>query len=162
MSLVKLLSGRKRDSVVWEYFSFEEATQKSLCLVMNLTSDKPCGTILSGKNSSNLVAHLSRFHPKEHSEYLEADKVKRLGKVGLRVKQKAADDIGPCTSQTIEACLRRRIISWPTESHEHKQRMEGLIDMIVSTSSPMTLIDNSSFKHMIETLDPKFSLPGKR
>jgi len=35
MSLTKLLSGRKRGSVWWEFFSYDEGCEKSTCLVVN-------------------------------------------------------------------------------------------------------------------------------
>src|SRR6218665_3174593 len=35
MSLTKLLSGRKRSSVWWEFFSYDEGCEKSTCLVVN-------------------------------------------------------------------------------------------------------------------------------
>jgi len=35
MSLTKLLSGRKRGSIWWEFFSYDEGCEKSTCLVVN-------------------------------------------------------------------------------------------------------------------------------
>jgi len=47
MSLVKLLSGRKRQSVVWEYFVYEEHHDKSRCTVLN-DKGEPCGVRIAG------------------------------------------------------------------------------------------------------------------
>ena len=54
MSLTKLLSGRKRVSVWWEFFFYDEGCEKSTCLVVNLNdvTKVACGTKIAGKNTS--------------------------------------------------------------------------------------------------------------
>ena len=42
MSLCKTMSGRKRDSAVWEYFEFNEETNKSTCHVVIDKNAKIC------------------------------------------------------------------------------------------------------------------------
>jgi hypothetical protein len=48
MSLIKLLSGRKRESVVWEYFSYEQDNDKSRCTVLNEKGEL-CNVRIAGK-----------------------------------------------------------------------------------------------------------------
>ena len=60
-SLSRLLAGRKKDSPVWNYFVFSHETDKSKC--------NECGSLFSGKNSANLVAHLSRMHKDLYEQY---------------------------------------------------------------------------------------------
>ena len=62
MSLSKLLSGRKRDSVWWEFFSYDDSCDKSTCLVADDTTKAVCGAKIAGKNTSNFAAHVKRFH----------------------------------------------------------------------------------------------------
>jgi hypothetical protein len=64
MSLAKSLAGRKSDSFVWDYYTFDEATGKSKCQVI-VSDDRTCGNLFTGKNTSNLVAHLQRSHKHE-------------------------------------------------------------------------------------------------
>ena len=61
-SLANMLAGRKRDSAVWEWFKYDEAANKSICTVTDGSSQKRCNAKLTGKNTSNLVAHLRRCH----------------------------------------------------------------------------------------------------
>ena len=64
MSLSRLLAGRKRESEVWEYFKYDDKTNKSACLV-KVGSDvntKPCGLQLMGKNPTNLKVNNITFN----------------------------------------------------------------------------------------------------
>src|SRR6218665_4181967 len=51
MSLVKLLLGRKRQSVVWDYFEYEEHHEKSRC------------TVLKGPSIKYVTLFLANFDP---------------------------------------------------------------------------------------------------
>ena len=66
MSLSRLLAGRKRDSSVWKFFIYNEKTDKFTCLVQDKNNEGACGSNLTGKNSSNLVAHIQRMRKHTH------------------------------------------------------------------------------------------------
>ena len=40
MSLVKLMSGRKRESSVWDYFVYDKDRNKSKCIVLKANGDE--------------------------------------------------------------------------------------------------------------------------
>jgi hypothetical protein len=64
MSLSRLLAGRKRESEVWEYFHYDDKTNKSSCLVKvgtDANKKVPCGLQLMGKNSTNLKVSLNEL-----------------------------------------------------------------------------------------------------
>jgi len=157
MSLCKLLAGRKRDSFVWDYFTYDEASGKSTCRV-SVGDDKTCGTLFTGKNTSNLVAHIQRSHKEEHASYVQREKNKKCSKQGL--KRPAQSTYGP-KMQTLESCIQRRIVSWPPDSNEHKERLRSVMSMVIDTNFPLTVIDNASFRGMMKTMDAKFKLPGR-
>jgi hypothetical protein len=154
-SLSRVLAGRKRDSSVWDYFEYDRATDKSLCIVVD-GSQKRCNVKLSGKNSSNLVAHLRRCHEAAHDAYTDKEKEKRSEKCG--VKRRRTDD--NTKVQTITECYNRRIVIWGTTSPEYVQRRRSVMDMIVATGYPSSMLDQPSFRMMMTTLDPKFKPPG--
>jgi hypothetical protein len=83
-SLSRLQAGRKKESRVWDYFSYQPEAGKSKCVVVVPKGDKECGVILAGKNSTHMLAHLSRMHKQECEQYLkvtqEATLKKRPGK----------------------------------------------------------------------------------
>jgi hypothetical protein len=162
MSLAKSLAGRKRDSFVWDYYTFDEATGKSKCEVI-VGDDRTCGNLFTGKNTSNLVAHLQRSHKQEYSEYTQHEQSKKCLRQGVKRQTECSrDGDTECRPkmQTLESCLQRRIVSWRPESNEHKERIRSVMDMLVDTNLPLTVIDHRSFRAMMKTMDAKFNLPG--
>jgi hypothetical protein len=57
MALSKSICGRKRESEIWEWCSYEEGLNRTTCLVVNEKTGLECRAIFSGKNPSNLKKH---------------------------------------------------------------------------------------------------------
>ena len=68
----QLFAGRKRPSSVWTYFRYCTEKDKSVCTVNN-KSGAECGKELTGKNTTKLKTHLSRFHAKEYETVTEEE-----------------------------------------------------------------------------------------
>jgi len=153
MSLTKFLSGRKRGSVWWEFFYYDEGCEKSTCLVVNDATKVACGTKIAGKNTSNFAAHLKRFHKEAHETCVNKEKA-------IRSPAVKRDITGAVKSQTIAECLQRRIVSWPKDSTEHHERVQSVMEMVISTGCPITLLDQPSFRKMMAVMDQKFKMPG--
>lgn len=156
-SLSRMLAGRKKESKVWDYYEDCEGSMKSRCIVVNAKTNQPCGVLIAGKNSTNLTAHLRRFHKDQHTELLLKTEVNQ------KTKKSHAITFQPSTahsSQTLQDCINRRIPSWPIDSIEHQRRQETLVDFLTETGYPVTMIDRPSFREFVRTLDGKFKLPG--
>lgn len=153
MSLARILAGRR------DYFNFNEETQKSTCQVVNEKSGKHCGVELVGKNPSNLVNHLSRLHKVAHTEFEQKEKTKANLKQGIKrpITDKSQSGV---KSQSLEQCLTRKIVTWAKDSVEHKQRTTAVMDMLISTGYPITMVDHPSFRNMIQAMDSKYTVPG--
>jgi len=161
VSLAKSLAGRKRDSYVWEHFGYDEIRGKSTCRV-SVGEDKVCGSVFTGKNTSNLVAHLQRSHKQEYAVYLDRERAKKESQQGLKRAAEWSGDGEPAKKvQTLKSCLQRRIVKWPADSQEYKDRIRSVMNMVIDTNLPLAVVDHASFKDMVNTLDTKFSLPGK-
>lgn len=157
MSLSKSLCGRKVESSIHGYFTFisdKGVKGKSKC--------KDCGIELCGKNPTNLIGHLNRCHKKLFAEFSlinneqkQAKQKADAAKEGMRLKEQRATITLPNLTERIS-----KSVPWPTDSVEYRRRLDSLLEMIISTSSPINLIDETSFRSMFSTLDPKFVLPG--
>jgi hypothetical protein len=162
MSLCKSLAGRKRDSFVWNYFNYDDTSGKSICQVC-VRDDKVCGVGITGKNTSNLVVHLQRFHKQEHVAYVQQEQSKKCVRQGTSTKRpsQSSSDNGMKT-QILQSCLQRHTVSWSSDSNEHKERLRSVMNMVIDTNIPLTVMDKnySSFRAMIKTMDSKFKLPG--
>jgi hypothetical protein len=53
---------------------------------MDEKTGNECGVFLAGKNSSNLISHLARFHKLAHAAFEEKDKCKEEERRGLKRK----------------------------------------------------------------------------
>jgi hypothetical protein len=74
--LVKLLSGRKRESSVWQHFEYMPHVGKSICKILDSKGVK-CGTLINGKNPTNLKVHMCSHHKALYRELEEEDVKKK-------------------------------------------------------------------------------------
>lgn len=159
----EFVSWEEKDSPVWDFFIYCKETDKSLHNILDPKTEKSCGTALLGKISSNLISHLQQIHKVAYSEYQEKHSEKDKAKTGLKRKFHAAVSDSAAIStektQTLQACLSKRHVTWPTNSMEHQQREWSVVNMLVDSGYPVTMVDHLSFRVMMQ--DPKFKLPGK-
>jgi hypothetical protein len=52
---MRINSGRKKESSVWRYYTYNDVTDKSSCKVLNVKSGKQCTVQLSGTKCDELV-----------------------------------------------------------------------------------------------------------
>ena len=91
-SLVQTLSGRKKESSIWDCFTYNVATNKSRCTVPN-EKDEECGFQMSGKKTSNLKLHVKAKHPAVFRLIDDKDGKQKLTKNPIKqsYKRKAVD-----------------------------------------------------------------------
>lgn len=75
-SLIKVLSGRKKESLVWTYFEEQLNLRKSKCLVAD-EKGKVCGHLVAGKNATNLKSHLEKHHSEVFKKMTENEHERR-------------------------------------------------------------------------------------
>jgi len=56
-SLMHTVTGRKRESDVWQHFQYLDGKKKSKCIVSD-NKGKICGFEVCGKNPTNLKSHI--------------------------------------------------------------------------------------------------------
>ncbi len=163
-NLQRLLAGRKKESAVWKYYSpiVNGNIKQSRCLVV--VNGKQCGEIFRGTNPSNLKKHLKRFHDEAAADVDKRDLDNKNNK--WKAAETASTSRGPGTSgqnlrsQTITDCVRNRRSLWARDSNEYNTKLDALAEVFISTGYPMTLLDDSAFRSLLTTLDPKFCPPG--
>jgi hypothetical protein len=88
-TLTQLLSGRKRDSSVWEYFVYDEHSNKSRCTVLNAKGEE-CGFQMAGKRTSNLKVHMKARHEAAYSQ-LQKSEMERDSKTTITSQKRKPD-----------------------------------------------------------------------
>lgn len=56
--------------------------------------------------------------------------------------------------------FNRQSTQWDKNSAEYQRKLNSILQFLISSGYPVTMVDDPAFKEMISTLDPKFSLPG--
>uniref|UniRef100_A0A3P9J2Q6 DUF659 domain-containing protein n=1 Tax=Oryzias latipes TaxID=8090 RepID=A0A3P9J2Q6_ORYLA len=161
MSVMAALKvGRKRESPIWDFLEYNSVENKSKCLVVE-AGDKICGTLLKGKNPTNLKVHLKSAHKNANQQFLDKlacrppspEKEARAGNVNTGKK--------PNTSSMIMDCFDRRPNScWLVNTHEHQKREDALVNVFIETGMSTRLCESNAFKKFCTSLEPKFKTPG--
>ena len=80
--MCELVSKENSTSLVWNYFGFKAGedgkpinSEKAICRVTSGCTKKP--VLAKGGNTSNLLTHLKRHHPKQYAELIEAQEKKK-------------------------------------------------------------------------------------
>ncbi|KAG2464136.1 uncharacterized protein LOC120537939 [Polypterus senegalus] len=144
----QMFAGRKRESNVWKYFNYSADNNKSRCGVRE--EEEECGFLVSGKNTTNLRAHLARHHPTTLSALDEENRTKAE-------KRPRDDSPGPkAACQTPETCVTSAVTPWLPD----RRQLAALENMIIETGCPLGFVDQPAFRSLISCLDSKFKMPG--
>ena len=156
MSASVSTAGRKRESDVWRYFEFDVAKNAIKCTAVNSKTNVLCAQWINGKNPTNMKKHVQACHADVFVKLQETETARKK----LTAKR-VADKLSTSSSHgNIKDCFNRKIPVWSQLSTEHQRRTKALLDMVVSTGSPVSMMDNSAFRDFCRTLDPKFKPPG--
>ena len=81
--------------------------------------------ILNESDVHSFQNHLSRKHLGEFKELCKLEKEKST-KLQPASDSSPSNSKGKMSSQTLSDCLKRKIATWPLDSHEHKERTSSL------------------------------------
>ena len=102
-------------------------------------------------NTSNLTYHLQRPHSQEL----------------VKLREDNGDKPGPSSSSTVkQPSLKQqsllgiveRSILFPQDSAKHKRLVSATADFICQGLLPLRVVDESSFRHLLEIAEPRFQL----
>ena len=137
-----MASKRRQRSPVWNYFSrSEDTSDEAKCSV--------CGdSIKTSKNTSNMIKHLKSKHLSEYQ---------------VVIAEKNADkQAEPASKQpTLRATLKRSV-TYDSESFRKRKIDDALIKMIALDLQPASVVEDTGFRHLVHTLDPRYQLPSRR
>ena len=73
--MFNITNGRRKESVNWDYFTYDKVVNKSKCLV--------CKNNLRNKNPTNLKTNLSTYHKQEYAEVAKRDDANKCASAKL-------------------------------------------------------------------------------
>lgn len=129
----------KVSSPVWEFFGYYKSDTSQTKVVCKL-----CKTVVPTKagNTTNLFYHLSRAHPLEHS----------------RIKQ-------PQTAQQKQQTTMDRYstsVPYDKSSKRYKDITDAVAFYIAKDMLPLSTVEKPGFKYLLNVLDPRYALPGRK
>jgi len=150
LSLIPLPNNRNKK--LWVYFGFKSSDGKTIvaeyqkkvfCRIDGCTKEELpyCG------NTTNLVHHLQKFHPKENAIYL-----------GTTTQPAASTSQAQKISTFFHAPLKQIDL----DSKRGKDITSGIVSFIVEDLRPFNVVAGSGFKKLMATTAPDYPLAGDR
>ena len=159
----KITSGCKRKCPVWNYFTCDAVQDKSRCITEE--NGSVCGSLLAGKNSTNLITHLRTCHKSAYEEFAKQQEHSSAAKKEQKAKQGGSTSIGSkhVTSgkYLINFLKGAKQFVWRDDSKEKLLRDEALCMMTVMSGVPARLVEHTAFRDFCNILDPKYAVPGQ-
>jgi len=155
--MIKNSSGRRQESVVWQHFTYDAVANRTTCIVED-GKGKRCDTELTGKNPTNMKAHLSRAHKEIYDICNNKD-------IALREEKKVkTTPVLPASAPSTQTRTVASMFSkaYPPASSEQAAREQDFTDWFVETGLPYRIVDGPAFRKIFRRMDPKFTVPGKR
>lgn len=130
-------------SAVWKYFLLETPQSKTAtCNVCKAVVPRG-GSSVATYNTTNLIKHLKKHHPKEHDDF-----------VAMGPKHQSS------RQQSLEQSFQTGKLS--PDNAKAKGITEKLLNFIVLDDQPLSVVENEGFRSLIEHLQPRYSLPSRR
>ena len=162
-----LSTGRRRESVVWDYFVYDVDEGKSVCqveLASGAGSDatRKCGTKIAGKFPTNMKAHIKGSHPVAYEEMLkkEAEKLKEK-----ETKRKLAS---PPSHVGGLACGQRTLLDtiqharpYDKESPRYIGITRKLATFVAAGNVANRVVECEEFRELFAQLDPRYPMPSR-
>ncbi|KAG9261302.1 zinc finger BED domain-containing protein 4-like [Astyanax mexicanus] len=96
-------------------------------------------------NTTNLIKHLQKHHPKEHDEFLAMK--------GLKAQTSRQESL-------LQSFERQGKLS--PDNVKAKEITEKVLNFIVLDDQPLSVVENEGFRSLMEYLQPRYSLPSRR
>lgn len=169
------MSKRQRQtSAVWLFFSEDADIPRMANCTMERCSAKkralsrgPPTVARKDWSCHGMWRHLETHHPEE---YARADGIRKDAE--LKRQKEAAEEqqhrdiynmgVNPVTKQpTLQQTIDRKT-KWPSDSCEQKKHETNLVNWMVDTLQPYSVVENDRFKVMFTKLQPKYTPPSEK
>ena len=127
-------------SHVWKNFGFHNLRGKNELDMSNAVCKLCHGKIKYCGNTTNIRAHITRHHPE--------------------LSDKTAEEAKPASSkqQTLDTCFSKL----PSSSEKANRITESISHFICKDLRPYSVVENTAFRNMIYTLEPRYTIPSRR
>ncbi len=130
-------------SLIWKYFTLDtSASSTANCTICKAKVSRG-GSSVSTHNTTNLIKHLQKHHAKEHEEFAQIKRKKDES------KQLTLTD----------AFQRQEKLS--NQNPKAVKITEKVLEFIVLDDQPLSVVENTGFRRLMDHLEPRYSLPSR-
>lgn len=119
-----------------------ESSPKATCTICNVSVSRG-GVERAAFNTTNMIRHLKLKHSAEYSQFSQATQAKAAPK-----------------QHTLEETFKRRE-KFPLESDKAAKVTEKLVEFIALDDQPISVVENTGFRRLLEHLEPRYVLPSR-
>lgn len=149
---------KKRRSCVWDYFEYNEAENKSLCIVIK--DDSICGKQITGKFPTNLRNHLRHTHHEAYKNMIEKEEIEKKAREEKERELKSAS-LKRAHQQTLKESLASGM-KYHTSSPKYTEITRKLAIFMGSSTAAYNIAENLEFRDLLKSLDPRYSVPSRQ
>ena len=158
------ISGRHKESIIWDYFDYDESMGKSICRVQ-ISNNTVCNVKLEGQNPSNLKTHLKAKHKEVYKDFEVKDdkrKAESCKKKVVTVGKSASESVTSVTKIQTKLNKFYNEKQW-TASNTNQQRLQAAVTKYFSCCmGPVSRASDPAFIDLLKEFQPKFKCPGAK
>ena len=141
-------------SPIWIWY--EKSEKDAICKLCNKKVSRPDST------TTCMVNHLKRFHGflSKNNAWKDYEELSVLKETRLKCKRKMSEaDEPPSKQQKITTCLPQK---YGPQDPRQLSRNNAVASMICHDAVPTNIANRRGFRHMIKTMDPRYTLPSAK
>ena len=155
--MCELVSKEKATSLVWNYFGLEADkdgkpinAEKAICRIASGCRKKP--VLAKGGNTSNLLTHLRRHHPKHYAELLQAQEKKKSKEKNLKASE------GQAKLKAVDQSAAK----YGRGSKKWQELTDSVSYCIAKDMMPIYAVEKKGFKTLLKSFDSKYEVPSRK
>ncbi|KAM6892681.1 polyprenol dehydrogenase isoform 1-T1 [Lycodopsis pacificus] len=155
----KLVSHPRAKSKVWKYFGFDTDANGFILHWKRIYCRVCMSQIAYSGNTSNLMYHLEKNHPVEFNAYVRSntDQMREAFAMAF-ARIKTEPSLVPVQQLSQDTNLKP---SLDDENRRHSDLTIAVINFICEGLYPVSVVEEPTFKTLMSTVDPGYSLPSK-
>lgn len=139
-------------SIVWRWFGFKKEDVEQTTVICKICR-KSVAT--KGSSTTNLYHHL-KTHPLENEECLKLRATSPSGAIPKKMPKQ------PALTQLSLASSLSRSTPYDKNSQKQKEITSAVTHHIAKDMAPVSVVEKPGFRKLINTLDPRYYLPGRK
>lgn len=156
---LNLVAHPRAKSKVWKYFGFDTDADGCILHWKRIYCRVCMSQIAYSGNTSNLSYHLEKNHPVEFSEFVKSNTDQMREAFATAFSRIKTEPAGQHVQQQSQDTNLRPSLDY--ENRRQHDLTAAVINFICKGLYPVAVVEEPTFKTLMSTVDPSYSLPSK-